>query len=415
MSVLRPIAISLSPNTQGEDYLQALFTLLKFWQWKKGDKICKVTDWFKTYTGQNNIFTFNSGRSSFYALLKSFAIGQGDEVLIQAFTCVAVPDPVLWSGAKPIFVDIDCSLNIDPSKIEKHISSRTKAIVVQHTFGIPAQIKLIKKIAQKYNLILIEDCSHSLGATIDGKKVGSLSDASFFSFGRDKVISSVFGGLAVINNSQHQATVNMKEFYEDLEYPSSFWILQQVLHPLFFSIILPFYNLLLGKILLWGLLKLRLLSKPVYKEELVGKKPKNFPQLFPNALAQLLLLQLSKLEKYNNFRKNIADLYFRHLSQNDKFKLPEKKDGAIYLRFNILTKDAEKIIRLFKSYKILLGDWYSHVIDPKEVDIKKVRYRLGTCKMAEYYANLSVNLPTYPGLTKNDLLKVITMLNSIWK
>ena len=121
------------------------------------------------------------------------AIGEGDEVLVQAFTCVAVPNSVLWAQATPVYADIDATLNIDPIDVEKKITNRTKAIIVQHTFGIPADMDALVALAKKHNILLIEDCAHSLGATYKGKKVGTFGDAAFFSFGRDKVVSSVFG------------------------------------------------------------------------------------------------------------------------------------------------------------------------------------------------------------------------------
>ena len=132
-------------------------------------------------------------------MIKSFDITYGDEVIVQAFTCLAVPEVVIWCGAKPVYLDIDESLNLDIRLLEKSISSKTRIIIVQHTFGIPAKIDMIKKIAQKHNIILIEDCAHSLGAKYNSQKIGTFGDAAFFSFGRDKVISSVFGGLAFIN------------------------------------------------------------------------------------------------------------------------------------------------------------------------------------------------------------------------
>src|SRR3989338_8865213 len=128
-----PIAISLSPNTQSEDIWQAYKILLTPWNWKTGSSIKIIEKWFADYFQKKNPLSFNSGRSALFAILKSFDIGKEDEVLVQAFTCVAVPDPILWVGARPIFLDIDESLNIDPTCIEKHINHKTRAIIVQHT------------------------------------------------------------------------------------------------------------------------------------------------------------------------------------------------------------------------------------------------------------------------------------------
>ncbi len=406
---MSPIAIGLSPNTQSDDVWQALKAILQPWLWKKGDDINKVEEWLKNYFDIGKVFLFNSGRSALYAVLKSFDIGPDDEVLIQAFTCVAVPDPIIWTGAKPVYVDIDDSLNLDPNLLEKAITVKTKAIIVQHTFGIGGKIDLIKKIAQKHNLILIEDCAHALGATFDGRLAGTVGDAAIFSFGRDKVISSVFGGMATISSKFKVQSSKLRTLQKQVDFPSYFWIMQQLFHPIAFSIILPLYDNYIGKLILFILQKLSLLSKPIYKEESIGGKPNVFPAKYPNALAILLLRQLNKLDYYNKVRRKITRYYFDNLKGTKNIRLPVCNDGAIYLRFNILTAKANEIFTKARIYKIVLGNWYRNVIDPSDVDCAKIGYRAGSCPKAEEAAKLSVNLPTYPRLTKNELDAVIKL------
>ena len=198
--MFRPIHIGLSPNTAREDYLVALKTVCQPWMWKKGITITKVESWFKDYFHTETAVSFNAGRSALLAILNSLELEKGSEVFMQAFTCVAVPNAVIWTGAHPVFVDIDSSLNFDVTDALKKVTSKTKAVIVQHTFGVPADMDKIIHFCNKHNLVLIEDCAHSLGATHKGKLVGTLGDASFFSFGRDKVVSSVFGGMAIINS-----------------------------------------------------------------------------------------------------------------------------------------------------------------------------------------------------------------------
>lgn len=405
-----PIAIGLSPNTQNNDIWETLKVIFQPWNWKGDKAVRQVERWFEDYLKVKNAVSFNSGRSALYALLKAFNIGEGGEVIIQAFTCVAVPDPVIWVGAKPIFVDIDETLNINPMVIEKHITAKTRAIIVQHTFGLPAKIDMIKKIAQKHNLLLIEDCAHSLGATYKGKKIGTFGDAAFFSFGRDKIISSVFGGLAIISSKFKVQSLKLREFQETLGYPNYFWIFQQLLHPIVSSVILPLYHIYVGKILLFFLQKLGLLSKPVYPEEYCGQQPQIFPAKYPNALAFLLLTQLKKLDKYNSCRKKNSTYYYEKLSGYNKLKLPVKTDGAVYLRYNIFSADSKAILDFSKKKGILLGNWYKNTIDPKGVDFDKVAYKIGSCPKAEKAARLSINLPTYPRLARTDLNSIINML-----
>lgn len=406
----KPIAISLSPNTEGQDVFKALEVIFKPWRWKSKKSVNIIENWFKQYLNCSQVVSFNSGRAALYSVLKAFDIGQNDEVLTQAFSCVAVANSISWTGAKPVFVDIDDSLNINHQLLEEKITRKTKAIIVQHTFGIPAKIIKIRKIANKHDLILIEDCAHSIGATVNGKKIGTFADAAIFSFGRDKVISSIFGGIAIINRRFKIENRKLTQFQKKLAYPSYFWIFQQLLHPIAFAIILPLYSSGIGKALLIVLQKLNLLSKAVFDQEKKGRKPSFFPSKYPGALASLLIPQLEKLEKYNNKRIEIAQTYFMNLRKFKQIKFPLKTQGATYLRFNILSKKGNNILFEAEKNNIYLGNWYKNTIDPKGVYFDKVNYTKGSCRKAEKAAELSVNLPTYPRLTDSQVRKIIAFI-----
>lgn len=416
-----PIAISLSPNTENDDVLLAFKTLFQPWKWLSGPEIKKVEGWFEKYFQADHAYSFNSGRSAFYSILKSFDIKAGDEVLVQAFTCVAAIEPILWVGARPIYVDVDKSLNLDPNDLEKKITKKTKAIVAQHTFGIPAEMDKIIKFAKKHNLILIEDCAHVLGASYKGKKLGTFGQAAYFSFGRDKVVSSVFGGISIINEkliiNNEQSQIKMKKERSFLSYPKDTWIFQQLLHPILFAVILPFYNFFnLGKILLVIFQKLKLLSFPVYKEERQAEIPTIFPKKLPNGLAILALNQLNKLEKFNQKKTRIAKIYTEQLKDFSLARRGLTRRGlarmgeAVYLRYPILVENPAEVYQKAKKQGMLLGRWYSNIIDPAGVDLEKAGYKKGSCKNAEKIASKILNLPTYPRLLESDVEKIIKII-----
>lgn len=335
------ISCSLSPNTEADDVFLAFRLLFTPWKWKRGAAILRVES-------RLGGVSFNSGRAALFAILQSFGIGRGDEVIVQAFTCVAVPDAISWVGAAPVFADIDETYCMDPADFEKKITKKTKAIIVQHTFGISAQMEKISIIAKKHNIKVIEDFAHTMSLPLKG-------DAGFYSFGRDKVISSIFGGLAI---------GPVKSFQKTLEYPSYFWIFQQLLHPVAFAIILPTYSIGIGKIVLVILQKLHLLSFPQIHEV---KK-------YPNALAILLLHQLKKLDKYTRQREEASVVYGK--------KYP-------YLRFPLRVDDPAKTIARAKKHGILLGNWYHNVVDPLPGT-----YDIDSCPRAQEAAKHIINLPT---------------------
>lgn len=110
--------------------------------------------------GKSNTFYFFKGRIALYAILKAMGVKAGDEVIIPGFTCVVVPNAVLYLGAKPVYVDIEAhTYNINTKRIEEKITEKTKAIIAQHTFGIPAEMDKILEIAKKHNLYVVEDSS----------------------------------------------------------------------------------------------------------------------------------------------------------------------------------------------------------------------------------------------------------------
>lgn len=402
------ISISLSPNTEPDDIMLAFKTLFCPWKWKRGFAVQEFERRFAAYLGVSRAVSFNSGRSSLLALLSSLGFKKGDEVLLQAFTCNAVPNPVLWAGLKPLFVDCKDDYNMDIADLEKKITSRSRAVILQHTFGVPADIEKVQEICKRNNLALLEDCAHALGADYKGGKVGTFGDASFFSFSRDKIISCVYGGMVATNNAN--IAEKIRAYQETIGYPSFAWIFQQLLHPLVMNwIILPTYGFL-GKYLLVAFQKLHILSKAVHQKEKRGEKPEYFPRSLPNALAELALVQFSKLERFNAHRKEIANLYIREL-QATSYKLQATSSaGSVFLRFPVTHLNARDIIKRAWAENLLLGDWYTSPIAPYDTNAEKVGYKKGSCPVAEDLSQKTLNLPTHIRVTERDARRVVSFL-----
>ena len=148
----------------------------------------------------------NSGTDALHLALRALNIGKGDEVITVAFTFVATTEAIGIVGAKPVFVDIDeNTFNMDASKLEAAITPKTKAIIPVHLYGQPCDMETIMKIAKKYNLYVIEDCCQAIGATFNGKPVGSFGDIGCFSFFPTKNIGAFGDGGMVVTNSTYLA------------------------------------------------------------------------------------------------------------------------------------------------------------------------------------------------------------------
>lgn len=407
----------MSPNTERDDVWLAFKLLWQPWKWQSQKSAIgenydrRLEEKFKNYFEVKYAVSFNSGRSGLMAILSSLGLEKGSEVLLQAFTCNAAPNPVIWSGLKPVFVDVDKNtFNIDVEDLKKKITPKSKAVIVQHTFGLAAEMDEIIKICQENSLILIEDCAHALGAEYKGRKVGTFGKVAFFSFSRDKVISSVYGGAVATNDPSIAEKV--RQFQDKCGYPPCLWIFQQLLHPVLMNwLILPTYKIL-GKYLLVFFQWLHILSKAVHWKEKIGERPGYFPKRMPNALAILAINQLKKLGRFNQYRQELSSFYRREFKELSSFVLPPETEQN-YLRFTVKHPRAHEIIKKAWQNNLLIGDWYTSPIAPADTNLEKIGYNLGSCPNAEKLVKITLNLPTHINISKQDAKKITDFLKNI--
>lgn len=401
---------NLSPNLERADVLTSLKAICYPFYLQSGSYITKVESWFKYNFSTQFAYTFASAREAEYALLRAIGVKKDDQVLVQAFTCVAVINPILWLEAKPVYVDIDReTLSMDPSDLKKKITKKTKAIIIQHTFGIPSKIEEIKKIAKEKNIFLIEDSAHVIGGVYKRKKLGQFGDAAFFSFGRDKAISSVFGGIVITN--KRRIAEKIKTIKDVVPFPPNAWTYQQLMHPVSTYIAINCFRLnpFLGKLYLYLIKKINLISKPVDTIESTARRAKI--EKYPNALAMLSFGQLMKLNSFNKQRAEIFKIYRDELHIKE-LSMPQNE--AFYLRVPALVKKKEELLSFCKNYSVYLGDWYSNVIDPKDTNFDTIFYKKGSCKVAEIVAKEIVNLPCHPSMNREDAKKVVAVIKHFY-
>jgi len=426
----QPIASSLAPNYTIWDVLIAQKYLLP-WNWRKlqkGKNSRKLERKFCEYLNSRWGISFESGRSGLYAILKCLEIKDYDEVILQAFTTVALSNVIQYCGAKPIYVDIEKeTYNINIKKIEEKITGKTKAIIVQHTFGNSCEMDQIMEIAKKHNLYVIEDCAHSLGAEYQNKKLGTIGDVAFFSFGRDKVISAVAGGMVITNNNKIGKKI--KEFRNEMPYPKRSLIIRQLLQPIIaYKSLKLYYFFNLGKIIMYLAVKLKIITKAYSKEERKNERPENFPAKMPNALAGIALHQMKLIDKFNKHRIKIAKLYQEKCNvlessaerlqrgrrgNNKNIILPKSTADSknVFLWFTILVKNKKELIKKARKKKIILGDWFPQAIGPIEVNLEKCGYKKGSCPIAEEVSSKCVNLPTHFRMDERDVERVVEAAN----
>lgn len=172
----------------------------------QGEEVNNFEEEFAKFCGTNYCIGCGNGLDALYLILRGYDIGAGDEVIIPSNTYIATALAVSYTGATPIFVEPNLlTYNINPVLIEKAITSKTKAIIVVHLYGQPADMDAINEISKKHNLKVIEDSAQSHGALYKGIKVGSLGDASGFSFYPGKNLGALGDGGAVVTNNKELA------------------------------------------------------------------------------------------------------------------------------------------------------------------------------------------------------------------
>lgn len=166
------------------------------WISSAGPCIEKFEEQFAKYIGVKHAIFTSSGTSALHTAMCALNIGTGDEVIIPDFTMIASPFSVMYTGATPVFVDIDPqTLNIDAARIEEKITPKTKAIMPVHIYGLPCDMDPIIAIAKKHDLAIVEDAAEVHGAEYKGKKCGSIGTINAFSFYGNKIITTGEGGM----------------------------------------------------------------------------------------------------------------------------------------------------------------------------------------------------------------------------
>jgi len=175
-----------------------------------GPKLAEFEGALAEYVGTRHAVAVNSGTAALHLCLHALGIRGGDEVIVPSFAFIAVANVVRYVDAMPVFADINAeTLNLDPRHIQAAITPRTRAIIVVHTFGVPAAMREIQAIADRRGLTVIEDTCEALGAEYDGRSVGSLGAAGVFGFYPNKQITAGEGGAVVTSDTKLAAKVRM--------------------------------------------------------------------------------------------------------------------------------------------------------------------------------------------------------------
>jgi perosamine synthetase len=348
--------------------------------WTAGPEIEEFERVVANYVGVKYGVSFNSGTSALHAALLAYEIKQGDEVIVPSFTFIATANAPLFVGAKPVFADIeDSTFGLDPNDVERKITRRTKAIMPIHYGGLPCRIKELRKIAQEYNLLLIEDAAESLGASVDGRKVGSFGDAAMFSFCGNKVITTGEGGIIVTNSS---------EIYERLKLIRSHGRLES--EPYFMSTKTLDYIML------------------------------GYNWRISSITAALGLAQMKKLDRIIKMRRKNAEYITSKLSKIDEVKVPQPPEGYfhVYQMYTIRVKGGREVRDALKDHlakKGIMSKVYFEPVHLTHFYREKFGFKGGELPVTERLSSEVLTLPLYPTMTIEEMDYIIESIKEFFQ
>ncbi|HEV2178530.1 MAG TPA: DegT/DnrJ/EryC1/StrS family aminotransferase [Terriglobia bacterium] len=371
-------------------------------------------------------FFFWKGRAALYAVLKALGVGPGDRVVVPGYTCFAVPSAILLAGAEPLYADIQPgTFNMALAGIENAVAqsdnpARVKAIILQHTYGMPADVNRIVPWARRHELATIEDCAHVWGSRYQDERgawraVGTAGDASFFSSHWTKPVSTGLGGwvttadraLSSRLRSFHDEECSAPSFRETALLAAQVAGRELLASPTFYWMARDVYRRLYGAGLLVG---------SSTQEELKGIKPKvkDYTKRM-SGFQRWLLNRRRSDESVVTFRKRLKITYDGVLASAgfSPLVIPEGTD-AVLLRYPVRVSDKGRVLKEAERCRIELGDWYRYPVDrPDGVDAGIFGYRDGMCPEGERAARETVTLPMNDRVTERQVLKAVQFLRDV--
>ena len=325
-----------------------------------GDFVEKFEKDFALFCNAKFAISCANGTDALTISLRILDLPKNSEVIMPAMTYCSTAFSIINAGLKPILVDIDKSTStISIKDLKKKITTKTKVIMPVHLYGSVVNIKQIKRIIEKKNIYIIDDCSQAHGATLDGKRVGSLADMSCFSLYPGKNLGA-YGDAGII-------TTNNKNFYNKIK---------------------NFRNL--------G-------STVKFIHTQIG-----FNSRLDTLQASILIEKLKLLKDYNEKRRKIAVYYDKYI-KNRKINKLKYSVGSVYHQYVIMVTNKSKLVNLFKKHNIQFGFHYPKSIN--QIDSLKKIFNKNKYVNSENLAKKCFSIPIDPTLSKKQILKIVNVLN----
>jgi dTDP-4-amino-4,6-dideoxygalactose transaminase len=365
---------------------------------------------FAAYHGTRQAVSASYGRMAFYYTLKGLDLPPGSEIIFPALTFWVVPEMARVLGFKPVFVDIDpATFNIDPSKFEAAITTRTSAAVPTHLYGQPCDMDRIMAVARAHNLIVIEDCAHALGATYKGRRVGTFGNASFFSFQMLKPLNTYGGGMALTNDDVLAARI--RSLAENEEWPLAKNVFKKILfgnlqrkligpYGFTFTMFIAFY--------IASFFGDYDLSRYLWEKiRPLDPLPESYRTKYTNAQALIGLQMLEHIDEFNALNRAHAAELTAALKGLDGIQPPVTPVETESVYYQYCIRAADPALLKHRAIRSGLDVEIMHVDICNVLDVFEESKT--SCPNAEA-TDHTLQLPVYASLTKRDLSRIIDVI-----
>jgi perosamine synthetase len=357
------------------------------------------------YLGVSTALTYSSGRAALMEILRVLDVGPGDEVIVPGYTCIVIPAAIIAVGAKPIYADIDLrTFNVLPESVEARVTSRTRAILAQHTFGIPCDLGPLIQIAESKSMFLIEDCAHALGAKIGSGHCGGHGIAAFFSTEQSKMISTIKGGIATTNYPDvaarlRSAHANLKSDPQSCaDHSVNRWFIQTMTHdPRYGRAAREIFDIARRHGPIRKAINASFDFDTVDYEAAIDGIVRQ-PARLANELARVGYFQIRRLEA-DVIARNRLVRSLEPLAMQLGWATPRidwENTRPSFVRFPFLVDDRSYWRRRLDEGGIESGTWLNHPLHPVGSNFRKCGYEIGMCPNAEYAAERVLNIPIHP-------------------
>ncbi|WMJ24270.1 DegT/DnrJ/EryC1/StrS family aminotransferase [Paludicola sp. MB14-C6] len=357
-----------------------------------GENVLSFEKEFADYVGVKHAISVGNGTDALVIALKAMGIGKDDEVITTPYTFFATAEAISFVGATPVFVDVRLdTYNIDETKIEEKITSKTKAIMPVHIFGQCAEMDAINAIAKKHGLLVIEDACQAAGAEYNGKKAGSLADMSCFSFFPTKNLGCAGdGGMICTDNDDLAIICKALKIHGSGEMGEKAY---NLLHHIEADVEEDTST------------DNTIYNPKKYYNYLIGHNSR-----LDETQAALLRIKLRHLDTYIQNRRAVADRYNNAFAHTNLVtpKCGEKSVPAYHL-YILQFEDREKIVSYLAQNEIATGTYY-----PVPLHLQKcytsLGYKKGDMPNAEYLSERTFAIPMFPELTQEEADFIITTI-----